>query len=305
MLTEQFTTPDQATLRRTLWDIDAPRCIVVIAHGMAEHAARYDAFAQVLNAQGIAVWSHDHRGHGGSVQGGLRGHFADTQGWTRVVEDLIQLVEAARAKHPGVPVVLFGHSMGSFVARAAVLARPGLIDGLILSATGFRQTPLAKIMARIAAWDGRKHGMQTPSRLMAKLVFGTFNLRFRPRRTPFDWLSRDTAEVDKYIADPDCGFDCSPQLWQDLFRGIVDMEWREAGAGIVPTHLSVLMIAGSHDPVSMGGRGCRQLQERYLKQGLRDIVVTIYPEGRHELLNETNRQEVFDGLLMWLNRRFT
>ncbi|MBV8466366.1 MAG: lysophospholipase [Burkholderiales bacterium] len=305
MQIETITTADGVALARYRWPTDNPRRQVVIAHGMAEHAARYDNFARFLNAHDCEVWALDHRGHGKSAGDGGRGHFADRDGWKLVVDDLCQLLEHARATHPGVKTVLFGHSMGSFVSRAAFLKRPGLIDGLVLSATGFRQAWLAKWMARIARWDGRRKGFRTPSALMAKLVFGTFNLRFRPPRTPFDWLSREAREVDLYIADPDCGFDCTPQLWSELFDAIVDMEWREGGAAVMHGITPVWLFAGSHDPVSMGGRGCRQLSQRYQKQGLRDVTVTVFNEGRHEMLNETNRQDVYDAFLRWLDRRFT
>ncbi|GLR12364.1 hypothetical protein GCM10007907_11540 [Chitinimonas prasina] len=303
MKRDTFTASDGATLARYHWAGREPRIIVVISHGMAEHAARYDAFAEFLNEHDCDVWALDHRGHGGSVQNGKLGHFADHDGFRRVVADLMELIAYARQQHPGLPVVLLGHSMGSFIARSLLLTRPGLIDGLILSATGFRQAPLARWMGRIARWKGRK-GMDQPSAFMGKLVFGTFNLRFRPARTPFDWLSRDPAVVDAYIADPMCGFDCSPKLWSDLFAAIVDMENREAGGSTLPAKMSVMLLAGTHDPVSMGGRGCRQLSERYLRIGLRDVVVTLFDKGRHELLNETNKEAVWHGIRVWLNRRF-
>ncbi|WP_374347272.1 lysophospholipase [Chitinimonas sp.] len=296
---------DGATLARYHWPAATPRRIVVIAHGMAEHAGRYDDFARFLVEHDCEVWALDHRGHGGSVQAGRKGHFADQGGFALVVGDLLALVEKARAALPGLPLVLFGHSMGSFISRAAVLQRPGLIDGLVLSATGFRQAPLARLMGWIAGRSGRKHGFDQPSVLMRKLVFGTFNLRFSPKRTGFEWLSRDDAQVDRYMADRDCGFDCSAKLWQDLFGAIVTMEQREAGGATLPGKLSVWLLAGSHDPVSMGGKGCKQLAERYLGLGLRDVVVTLYPKGRHEMLNETNRDEVYQAMLSWLERRFT
>lgn len=304
MQIDTFPAADGVTLARYHWPADQPRRIVVIAHGMAEHAARYDDFARFLNQHDCDVWALDHRGHGRSVHDGRKGHFADHDGFRAVVGDLTRLAELAREQHPDLPMVVFGHSMGSFITRMAVLNRPGLFDGVVLSAPGFRQAPLARWMARLAGWDGRRHGFDKPSALMRKLVFGTFNLRFKPKRTGFEWLSRDNAEVDAYVADPDCGFDCTPRLWQDLFSAIVNMETREAGGSTLSTKLAVWLLAGSHDPVSMGGRGCRQLASRYLGMGLRDVVVSIYPEGRHEMLNETNRQQVYDGMVTWLNRRF-
>ncbi|QDQ26890.1 lysophospholipase [Chitinimonas arctica] len=305
MQIDTITAEDGASLGHYHWAAAKPRRIVVISHGMAEHAGRYDEFAAFLNAHDCEVWALDHRGHGHSVAAGKAGYFGDADGFRLVVADLMHLVDRARTAHPGLPVVLLGHSMGSFVARALLLTRPALLDGLLLSATGFRQSRLARLMSGIAGWTGRRHGMDKPSRFMGKLVFGTFNLRFLPARTPSDWLSRDPAVVDAYIADPWCGFDCAPQLWRDLFGGIVNMEHREAGGATLSSKLSVMMVAGSHDPVSMGGKGCRQLAERYIALGLRDVAVKIYPKGRHELLNETNRQEVWQDILVWLDRRFS
>jgi alpha-beta hydrolase superfamily lysophospholipase len=301
MQIDTFSPSGDATLARYYWPASNPRRVVVIAHGMAEHAGRYDALARFLNQHDCAVWALDHRGHGGSVGTGSKGHFADRDGFRLVVGDLIALVQQARARHPGLPVVVFGHSMGSFVARAALLVEPALFDGVVLSATGFRQAPLARVMARIAAWDGRRHSAAQPSALMRKVVFGTFNLRFWPKRTGFEWLSRDPAAVDAYIADAYCGFDCSAQLWHDLFEAIIAMEHGEARPAGLPVNLPVWLLAGSHDPVSMGGLGCKQLASRYRAQGLRDVTVTIYPKGRHEMLNETNRQAVFDDLAAWLD----
>ncbi|GAB3261631.1 alpha/beta hydrolase [Chitinimonas naiadis] len=304
MQIDTFTAEDGAILGRYHWPARNPRRIVVVSHGMAEHAGRYDALASYLNEHDCEVWALDHRGHGQSVQDRRIGHFGDQQGFKRVVADLMQLIVHARSQHPDLPLVLIGHSMGSFVARALMLIRPALVDGYVLSATGFRQTPLARWMARIAGWQGRRHGADKPSPFMSKLVFGTFNLRFLPKRTAFDWLSRDSKVVDAYIADPECGFDCTPRLWQDLFEAIIDMEKREAGGSTLHATLSVLLLAGTHDPVSMGGKGCRQLAERYLHIGLRDVVVKLYPKGRHEMFNETNQAEVWQDLLTWINRRF-
>ncbi|QNM96686.1 alpha/beta hydrolase [Chitinimonas koreensis] len=305
MQIDSFRAADGAMLTRYHWPAEAPRRIVVIAHGMAEHAGRYDEFARFLNGRGCTVWALDHRGHGGSVQDGKRGHFADRDGFERVMDDLAALIDQARAADPSLPLVLLGHSMGSFVSRLLVLRQPQLVDGLVLSAPGFRQAPLAGLMRRIAAWDGRRRGMATPSPLMARLVFGTFNLRFIPARTPFDWLSRDMATVDAYIADRDCGFDCTPQLWQDLFGAIVEMERLEAGAATLPAGLPIWLLAGTHDPVSMGGRGCRQLAERYRALGLGKVEVTLYPRGRHEMFNETNRAQVWQEFAGWLERSAT
>lgn len=304
MLTDTFRADDGALIARYRWPAAQPRRLVVIAHGMAEHAARYDRLARTLVAADCEVWALDHRGHGKTVADGRHGYFAAQDGWSRVVGDLARLCEDARAARPGLPLALLGHSMGSFVARALLLARPDLLDGLVLSATGFRQAPLAGLLRRVAAWEAGRRGEDRPSPLLRRLVFGTFNLRFLPARTGSDWLSRDPAEVDRYIADTLCGFDCSAGLWRDLFGAIVALEAGEAARPALPPTLPVRLIAGSHDPVSMGGRGCHQLAERYRAAGLTRVETLIYPKGRHELFNELapQREQVGVDLIDWLRR---
>lgn len=283
------------------------RGVVQISHGMAEHCLRYQPLAQYLTRRGYAVYASDHRGHGHSVGNGDRlGHYADQDGWRKVIDDLYRVNQQIRQLHPGVPLTLFAHSMGSFIARGYVFRHADSIQGLVISATGIRYGLIARIGRAIARWDARRIGARSPSKLLAKLSFGTFNLRFMPARTPFDWLSRDTAQVDKYIHDPLCGFDCSAQLWVDLFGGIIEFEGLEKrSAQQLPANLPVLGIAGTHDPTSMGGLGVKQVIQRYRQGGLTDTQVKLYLKGRHELTNETNRQQVFDDLGQWLDQHFS
>lgn len=296
MQTVYHTASDGYHIAHYHWQVADPRHILVIAHGMAEHAARYDSLATYLNSRGIAVHALDHRGHGLSAKGQPLGHFADENGWDKVIGDLATLISQLRSEQPGIPLTLFGHSMGSFVSRSLFLRHPDKLDGLMLCATGFRQAPVARQLGKIAQWLGRRNGMARPSPTMSKLVFGTFNLRFFPARTGADWLSRDAREVDKYIQDPFCGFDCTPGLWRDLFTAIVEMEALEAQGAGFPTALPVWLFAGSHDPVSMGGKGCRQLAERYRQAGMQQVEVSIFPLGRHEMLNEVNKQEAWAAM---------
>ena len=277
------------------------RAVLLIAHGMSEYAARYQPFAEQLAAQGIAVYAHDHRGHG--PYAAHHGWFAATQGWDKVLADVESVRQHAVAQHHGLPVLLFGHSMGSFVARSYFLQHGSKLSGLMLSATGYRQRPLARLLRAIARLCGRLGGMDRPSRLMAWLVFGSFNLGFIPTRTKADWLSRDTAQVDAYLADPLCGFDPTPGLWIDLFGGIIAMEQEEATAkGSLPRHCPVYMLTGSRDPVSRGKLALGQLEIRYRDAGLIDIHSHVYKGGRHEMLNESNRAEVLRDISSWLQR---
>jgi alpha-beta hydrolase superfamily lysophospholipase len=280
------------------------RCVLHIQHGMAEHCLRYRHFAEFLASLGVAVYAQDHRGHGQSVAAGeTLGYYADRDGWNLVLQDVRQLNRMASELHPGVPVVMFGHSMGSFIARAYAQRWGASLSGLIVSATGWRFGAIARAMGAVARWDARRIGARTPSKLMAALAMGSFNLQFFPARTKSDWLSRDKREVDAYVADRLCGYDCSAGLWADLFDGIVEFERQEAaGSPAVPRRLPALLIAGTRDPVSMGGRGIKQLAERYRSAGLTDVEVKLYKGGRHELLNETNRLEVYADLGRWLEQ---
>lgn len=281
--------------------------IVQISHGMAEHCLRYQPLADYLTRRGYAVYASDHRGHGHSVgSGDSKGHYADQDGWNKVVDDLYRVNCEIRQLHPEVPVTLFAHSMGSFVARSYVFRHADSIKGLVISATGIRYGLIARIGRAIARWDARRIGPRSPSKLMAKLSFGSFNLRFLPARTAFDWLSRDVAQVDKYLGDPLCGFDCSAQLWVDLFGGIIEFETLEKqSAHLLPKGLPILGVAGTHDPTSMGGLGIKQLMKQYQRGGLTDVQFKLYDKGRHELTNETNRQQVFDDLGNWLDSHFS
>jgi alpha-beta hydrolase superfamily lysophospholipase len=279
-----------------------PRAVLQLSHGMAEYAARYARFAEACIAQGIAVYAHDHRGHGDSIDASTpRGHFADEDGWAKVTGDLFTANAHVHRKHPNLPVFLFGHSMGSFVARAYLLEHATTVAGGILSATGWRQGPLASVARAIARGQGKKLGARTHSHLMTKLVFGTFNLRFRPVRTPFDWLSRDASEVDAYIASPQCGHHCSGTLWADLFGGARAVERLEKDRARPSRETPILLLAGTHDPVSIGGLGHGQLAALYRAAGNTRVTDRRYDKARHELLNETNRAEVTSDIIAWVN----
>lgn len=281
------------------WRPDAPaRAVVQVVHGMAEHGGRYERLAQALTARGYAVYAHDLPGHGPQAQ--VRGHFADRRGWRVAISSIRDVQRIAQRDHPGRPQFMLGHSMGSFLVQHFVADSGGTLAGAVLSATtgdfgALRGVGLGLIRAEAALY-GRRH----PSRVGELISFKGFNRKFRPARTPFDWLSRDGAEVDKYAADPHCGFRCTTGLWIDLL---------EAGGRIthenrlrrIPKALPVLLVAGGEDPVSNGHRGPRALERLYLQVGLRDVTVKIYAGARHELLNETCRDEVTGDLLGWLD----
>ncbi|GGY09672.1 alpha/beta hydrolase [Paludibacterium paludis] len=275
------------------------RGVVLVSHGMSEYAARYDRLARTLVEAGYAVYAHDHRGHGARAE--VRGLFAVKDGWQRVLGDLDNVRRRAEDDNPGLPLFVFGHSMGSFIARAHFLSRGEGLAGLVLSATGYRQSAMARVMRAVAGLAGRGGRSAVASPFMAKLVFGSFNLGFVPARTPVDWLSRDRDEVDRYRADALCGFAPTPSLWSDLFGGILAMEREEKAGRGLNTGCPVLLFAGSRDPVSLGAFGLGQLARRYRQAGLADVTVKVYPGGRHEMHNETNREDVEADLIAWLD----
>jgi alpha-beta hydrolase superfamily lysophospholipase len=276
----------------------APEGLVLISHGLTEHGARYAYFARDLCQAGFAVYAYDHRGHGAHAE--QTGWFAESDGWRLLQSDLEQVRSGIAAWHPDTPLCLFGHSMGSFIARRYFIEHGARLDALVLSATGYRQGKAARVMQLLTRLWGKVVGPRQPSRFLTRLIFGGFSLAFRPRRTPLDWLSSDPSEVDRYLADPLCGFFPTPSLWSDLFGGVAEMEKREKLARKLEFDCPVLLVAGSRDPVSLGGYGLKQLARRYHRAGLTQIALRIYPGGRHEMHNEVNRAEVMTDLIRWL-----
>jgi alpha-beta hydrolase superfamily lysophospholipase len=279
----------------------AVRGVVHIAHGLAEHAARYARLGAALVESGWAVYANDHRGHGRTaVRDEDLGYFAPSHGLRRVADDTRELVAAEQAAHPGAPVVLFGHSLGSFLAQLFLIDHGSLLRGAVLSATsGGRPGALAAVGRLVARFERWRQGERGRSALIDKLSFGSYNRRFAPTRTEFDWLSRDPAEVDQYVADPRCGFRSTNALWLDLIDEMYTIA-EPANQARVPHDLPIYLFAGARDPVSDDGRGVEKLVTAYREAGLRDLTHRLYPDGRHEMLNETNRDEVTRDLVAWL-----
>ncbi len=279
------------------------RAAVQVAHGMAEHAGRYVGLARFLTERGIAVYANDMRGHGrnGATPAGL-GHLADEDGWSLVVGDLGRLTLTIRETHPGLPVFFLGHSMGSFLARDYISSFGGQIGGVILSGTGADPGLLGSIGLLIARLECWRTGRRTPSPLLTRLSFGTFNRAFEPARTAFDWLSRDGAEVDAYVDDPACGFACSAGFYVDLLSGLRKIH-KPGNLAAVRQDLPMYLFSGAEDPVGQRGKAVSRVFEDYRRAGLRDVRLKLYEGGRHEMLNELNRQEVYRDVVGWLEAR--
>lgn len=277
--------------------------IVQIAHGMAEHSGRYADFAAVLTEAGYHVYANDHRGLGksaGSCE--VLGHFADENGWELAVDDMYRLTKLIKDEVPNLPLFLFGHSMGSFLSRTYVQQHGEELAGLILSGTGAGRRVMSSLGILIAKIECRLRGKRARSVLMNTLSFGNFNKPFRPARTPFDWLSRDPQEVDKYVQDPLCGEVPTANFFCDLLTGIKQMDEAE-GLARIPNELSIFLLSGDKDPVGQNGKGVRKTYQQFKQIGIKDVVLKLYPDGRHEMLNETNKEEVYRDILAWLDTR--
>lgn len=283
------------------WNADQPpRAVVMLAHGLAEHAARYARLGEALAANGYELFALDQRGHGLSAQHGVLGHFADQDGWNKVVSDLACLNHHIRQQYPSVPIFLLGHSMGSYIGQAYLMQHSCSLQGAILSGSNFQPARIYRAAGLVARFERWRLGSTGRSRLINFLSFGSFNKAIKQARTEFDWLSRDPAEVDRYVSDPHCGFIATTQLWIDLLGGLESISSVKQLAQIDPD-LPLLVLGGDCDPVS-AGRRLNDLAGALRVAGLQNIELKIYPGARHELLNESNRDEVTRYLIDWLEQ---
>ncbi|MDK8189039.1 alpha/beta fold hydrolase [Paenibacillus sp. UMB7766-LJ446] len=274
--------------------------VVQIAHGMSETAARYAEFAQQLTSHGFAVYANDHRGHGKTVENlNLLGN-AGTDAFRWMASDMMNLGEVAAKENPDVPLFLMGHSMGSFLVQHLMYAGHERYHAFILSGTNGKRG-LLRIGERLALLQCSVQGASHPSMLLNALVFGGFNRSFRPATTPFDWLSRDSEEVKRFIDDPLCGAVCSAGFFRDFFKLLLDIHL-PSNMKRIPKDKSVYLFSGEQDPVGLHGKGVLNLVSQYRELQLEDVEYRLYPGGRHEMLHETNRTEVAQHVVEWLER---
>jgi alpha-beta hydrolase superfamily lysophospholipase len=291
--------PDGAALFVYRWLPDAPpKAVVQIVHGLAEHAARYARVAEALTRAGYTVYADDHRGHGRTATSPAElGWFAARDGWRKCVEDLWLINRRIAAEHPGLPIVLLGHSLGSFMVQHFISEHGDALAAAVLSASNGKPPPIAPIGLLLARLERLRLGPRGHCPLMQALFFGAFNKPFKPTRTPFDWLSRDHAEVDKYIADPLCGFESTVQLYIDVLEGLREAA-KPSRQARIPKTLPIYIFNGSRDPVS---DNIAQLVDAYGAAGIGEVAHKVYADGRHESLNETNRDAVTGDLIAWLD----
>ncbi|MFW5418925.1 lysophospholipase [Nocardiopsis sp. CNT-189] len=259
----------------------APRAAVQIAHGLSEHSGRYAPLARELAGRGYAVYANDHRGHGRTMHAGPG--VLGEDGWNRLVGDMAALSEEIRGRHPGAPLVVLGHSMGSFALQQYLLDHAGAVDGAVLSGTAAVDLLIGHLVEVIGPGGAAE----------------VFNAPFEPARTPADWLSRDEARVDAFLADPLCGFGLDGQAMLDLYAAATE---RLAGPPALPAAPPLYVLVGEADSLNRGLEFSDELVERYRRAGVADLTYRTYPGARHELFNETNRDEVVSALLTWLDR---
>ena len=281
--------------------ITPPVGIVQIAHGMAEFAERYEAFALWLNNKGFVVVANDHRGHGKTAGSNEKlGFFDETLGIEKVLGDMLKVLKFTKQQHPNLPYFLLGHSMGSFFSRRFASIYTSELAGLILSGTADNPGLLGIVGKLLAKTEALLKGKKAKSPLLDTMSFGAFKKGIKDRRTDFDWLSHDPKIVDDYIESPYCGFVCSTWFYVDLLNLMLSLN-RIERPGFLPTDFPVMFFAGGQDPVGKKGEGVKNVHQKYVNAGLSKLTLKIYPKGRHEMLNETNKEEVFSDVLNFLN----
>lgn len=278
-----------------------PFCILQISHGMCEYMARYDDFAKYLTQNGIIVCGNDHLGHGSTAKNEKDlGYFTELNGRKHVLADLKKLNELVRREYPGLPLVLLGHSMGSFFARKYAAQWPETIDGLIISGTG-GPNPQVDLGIRLSRVIARVFGGRHRSNLLDVMTFRDYLKQIKRPKTPYDWVSRDESIVEKYKNDPLCTFKFTANGFHELYQSLKEVNGTE-WARQVPKDLPVYLFSGDADPVGQYGRGVLIVRDMLKEAGVEQLECKLYPGGRHEMLNETNRQEVYEDVIHYLQR---
>ena len=278
-----------------------PVAVLQIVHGVAEHIGRYDGFARFLNDHGVIVAGHDHLGHGGSLpEGGTPVYFGDGNTWNTPVDDVYVLHTKLKERYPQLPLLLMGHSMGSFLSRTYLIRYPGTVKAAILMGTGWQSAAALTGGLALAGMLKRRNAAATND-TVTELAFGAYNKTFKPNRTDYDWLSASDSNVDSYIADPLCGGKTSIGLFYEMLGGIRFISTQK---NVDSMNLStpVLFISGAKDPVGDMGRGVKRAYESFRRAGVRDVELKLYEGLRHEILNEDCRAAVCSDLWSWIEK---
>lgn len=301
-----LSTDGKTQLHGMRWEPDggSVRAVLQICHGVAEHIARYDAFARYLNGLGIAVVGHDHLGHGLSLpEGGTPVYFGESNTWNTVVDDIYVLHQRIRLWYPDVPLCIMGHSMGSFLTRTYLIRYPGTVKAAVIMGTGWQPKAVIAGGMAIAKAVGAVVGENGTSDLVTNLAFGAYNKLFAPNRTSCDWLSADEGNVDAYMADPLCGADATVGLFRQMLSGI-RFNQKLSNLRQMDPRIPVLFVAGEKDPVGDCGNGVRRTYQEFRRAGVQDCTLKLYPGLRHEILNEkAQQQQIFEDIGQWLTSK--
>jgi alpha-beta hydrolase superfamily lysophospholipase len=278
-----------------------PIAVVQIVHGMAEHGGSYEKFIEFLVHNQYAVFIHDQRGHGKTAKNeDDLGFFGEKIEWDDIAKDILFISKIINEEFD-LPLILFGHSMGSYLSRRVVQLDGSLYDGLILSGTGFDPGILRKLGILLSGTEAFITGGSRRSKLLDFLTFGNFNNHFKFPKTRYDWLSRDEAEIDRYIKDPFCGFICSSSFYRELLTGVGKIHKKEE-IKKTPCDLPIYIFSGSKDPVGQNGDGVKKVYELYKSLGCIDLTMKLYDEARHEMLHETNKEDVYLDVKTWIEQ---
>ncbi len=295
----QSTNKKNTIVYRVYSPTTTPKAVVQFCHGMAEHAKRYEAFGTYLAQNGIAFCINDHLGHGESVQNENQlGYFGEKHGWKLLVSDAEKLTYILKKKYPNVPFIIAGHSMGSFVVRAYLSMYKDLADGAVIIGTG-NATSLIKIGESMAKAVALFKGKQHHSKWLDNMSFASYNERISNAVTPFDWLSRDAQNVKLYIDDPLCGFIFTTSGFADIssmIKFVSTKKWADS----INKKIPILLTSGDADPVGGYGELVTKVYNMLKSSDVNDVTLKLYEGARHEILNETNRQEVYEDMLKWL-----
>lgn len=300
----QLSSADGLLLQGKHWTSDKKvKAVVQIAHGMAEHIDRYDSFANYLTDAGIEVYGHSHRGHGKTAKTkDDLGYLASSGGWDLLVDDITDITKMIKGEMPAVPLFILGHSMGSFAVRNVLRKNAMDYDGAIIIGSGWQNTVTVKTAQVLASVVNAVTDEKSRSKFMDMVLFSGYNNSVKDSRTSFDWLTRDHEMVRNYIDDPYCGFLCTSSFYRDLITG-VSRVMKTSGLENIPAEMPILIASGDKDPVGNKGKGVKKLYDVYKQNGLKNVDLKLYPQGRHEILNEMNRMIVFEDIRNWILER--
>lgn len=273
---------------------------VIIVHGMAEHILRYEEFAKKISIGGYNVLGYNQRGHGTSVDSIKSLGDLGLNGWNLAIDDINKMVKMVKEKFPGLPVYIFGHSMGSFISRGYVKKYSEEINGLICSGTGDDSGILGIVMLILSKIISKLSGKNKPALLIDKIVNSNMNKKIKDKRTEFDWLSTDNLEVDKYINDELCGTLFPNSFYVYLFTNVIDIN-KQLSIDLIDKNLSIFLLSGSDDPVGNYSKGVLKVYEKMKKSLIKDVTIKFYSNGRHEMLNEINKKDVIRDIVKWLD----